>query len=165
MHGQLQSLPIDHSAPKYHLENFYSLLFKTELGECADWIIVGAGLSGIYASWILQKHYPNSSSHILFESSDRIGGRIYTSIFSNDTDAKLEFGEAFFIPQLHPLVNQTVHALNLETKPYIEDYLLSDGLYHLRGRSLRHWQLNTSSDVPYNMDPGELGLWPYDLYR
>lgn len=41
-----------------------------------DFIIVGAGISGLYTNYLLKKHNPKSNILIL-ESSDRIGGRIY----------------------------------------------------------------------------------------
>ena len=40
-----------------------------------DYAIVGGGISGIYSAWRLQAAYP-AKSIALFESSNRLGGRL-----------------------------------------------------------------------------------------
>ena len=47
-----------------------------------DYIIIGAGVSGLYTNYCLKKKNPNLKILIL-ESSDRIGGRIYKKNKSN----------------------------------------------------------------------------------
>ena len=52
---------------------------KEELKVC----IVGAGISGLYAAWILKLL---GVPYEILEASDRIGGRVYTHYFGDDKE-------------------------------------------------------------------------------
>jgi phytoene dehydrogenase-like protein len=60
-----------------------------------DVIVIGAGISGIAASSILSKA---DCHHIILESRDRIGGRIYTKKFDGVT---IDIGASFVHSPLH----------------------------------------------------------------
>ncbi|RYY59358.1 MAG: amine oxidase [Chitinophagaceae bacterium] len=67
--------------------------------------IIGAGLSGIYLASLLQRR---GISYQLFESSQRVGGRIYTV---NGFD----LGPTWYWPNEHRHMDQLVHTLNIAT--------------------------------------------------
>ena len=55
-----------------------------------DLVIVGAGISGLYCAYHLQKQYPKI---LIIEKDDRIGGRIFTQkIVANNKDVYIELG-------------------------------------------------------------------------
>lgn len=75
-----------------------------------DIIIVGGGLSGLYAAYRYDQKYPKAKI-LLLESLDRLGGRIYT--YEDATYGKIEAGAARFLTQ-HKHVIQLIHEFGLE---------------------------------------------------
>ena len=75
-----------------------------------DIIIVGGGLSGLYAAYRYHQKYPKAKI-LLLESLDRLGGRIYT--YEDATYGKIEAGAARFLTQ-HKHVIQLIHEFGLE---------------------------------------------------
>jgi Flavin containing amine oxidoreductase len=75
-----------------------------------DMIIVGGGLSGLYAAYRYHQKHPKSKI-LLLESLDRLGGRIYT--YEDTTYGKIEAGAARFLTQ-HKHVIQLIHEFGLE---------------------------------------------------
>jgi hypothetical protein len=75
-----------------------------------DIIIVGGGLSGLYAAYRYHQKHPKAKI-LLLESLDRLGGRIYT--YEDETYGKIEAGAARFLTQ-HKHVIQLIHELGLE---------------------------------------------------
>ena len=74
-----------------------------------DYIIVGGGISGVYMSYVLSK----INQHILLvESSNRLGGRIYTL---NDKDHNYELGAAR-IGEKHTKLLSLIEELGLGDK-------------------------------------------------
>ncbi|ELT90365.1 hypothetical protein CAPTEDRAFT_225311 [Capitella teleta] len=134
-----------------------------ELGECSDWAVVGAGLSGSYAAWNLQKLYGHSASIVLYEMTNRIGGRLLSLPVLNSS--VLEFGIDSFVPYLNPRVNDTLCDLGLRLEEKFLGVTLEDVLYHFRGVGLREEHLRDPSKLPYNVDPGEQGLTAYELCK
>ena len=63
--------------------------------DCDDIAIIGAGIAGTYAAWRLKDL---GKKVTVYEYSDRIGGRCYTSTFSDIPDVNLEFGAMRFVP-------------------------------------------------------------------
>lgn len=70
-------------------------------------VILGAGLSGIYAGYLLTKK--GDDDFIILEARDRIGGRIET--FNNSVD----LGPTWFWPEMQPALSKLVDTLDLET--------------------------------------------------
>jgi len=55
-----------------------------------DLVIVGAGISGLYCAYHLQKQFPKI---LIIEKDDRIGGRIFTQkIVANNKQVYIELG-------------------------------------------------------------------------
>ncbi len=76
-------------------------------------VVVGAGLSGLYASWLLQQ---SGQRVLLLEARDRIGGRVLSQ--GEDGAAhRLDLGPAWFWPGMNPRVQKILKALNLRSFP------------------------------------------------
>ena len=75
-------------------------------------IIVGAGLSGLYAAYLLHKRGVKS---ILVEANDRVGGRTQSINLPSHGDDREQFdmGPAWFWPTMNPLFNGLVQELKL----------------------------------------------------
>lgn len=73
-----------------------------------DTIIIGGGLSGIYAAFLLSR---KNESFVVLEARKRIGGRIlspeHQGFFS-------DLGPSWYWPEIHPKMARLVHTLGLE---------------------------------------------------
>ena len=105
-------------------------------------IIVGAGLSGLYAAYLLHKRGVKS---ILVEANDRIGGRIQSINLPSHGDDREQFdmGPAWFWPTMNPLFNGLVQELNLTAfQQYSQgDYLIEEAI-DLPARAYGSGQIN-----------------------
>jgi len=77
-------------------------------------IIIGAGLSGLYAAWLLENHY----DIVILEARDRVGGRAL-SIEGHD------LGSSWVWPHQHRILS-LIKELGLEV---FEQYTKGDGIY------------------------------------
>lgn len=94
-----------------------------------EYLIVGAGLSGLYMAHQLEKM---GKEYRVIEARDRIGGRILSSpILSSSTKLSpldsVDMGPSWFWPQMHPRITQLIDDLML---PIFPQY--SQGAYLLR---------------------------------
>lgn len=75
--------------------------------ETVDTLIVGGGLSGIYAAWLLSRR---NTSFVVLEARERIGGRIlcpeYQGFFS-------DLGPSWYWPAIHPKMTHLIETLGL----------------------------------------------------
>ena len=75
--------------------------------ETIDTLIVGGGLSGIYAAYILARR---DESFVVLEARERLGGRIsspeHQGFFS-------DLGPSWYWPAIHPKMAQLIHDLGL----------------------------------------------------
>mgnify|MGYP006075340279 CR=1 FL=1 len=76
-------------------------------------VVIGAGLSGLYASWLLQQ---SGQRVLLLEARDRIGGRVLSQ-GADGTAHRLDLGPAWFWPGMNPRVQKLLKALNLRSFP------------------------------------------------
>ena len=76
-------------------------------------VVVGAGLSGLYASYLLQQ-----SGHrvLLIEARDRIGGRVLSQA-STAEGHRLDLGPAWFWPGMNPRMSTLVKQMGLASFP------------------------------------------------
>ncbi|KAH9505680.1 hypothetical protein Btru_055487 [Bulinus truncatus] len=117
-----------------------------------DVAVVGAGPAGAYSAYRLRNE--NLTVEV-FEFSDRVGGRLYTSSLSNVPDVPLELGGMRFIPKVHTRLARVIKELGLPQRLFANGYDLStESRYFLRGKSYLPKEV-TSGDSPYNLDPGE----------
>ena len=84
------------------------------LTEKIDTIIIGGGLSGIYAAFLLAK---KKKSLALLEARSRVGGRIlsyeYQGFFA-------DLGPSWYWPMINPKVNALIRTLGLNGYPQFE---------------------------------------------
>ena len=90
----------------------------------APGIIIGAGLSGLYAAYLLHKRGVKT---IVVEAKNRIGGRIQSINLPSSGDDREQFdmGPAWFWPTMNPLFNDLVQELELTA---FEQYSQGDSL-------------------------------------
>ncbi|WP_313284209.1 flavin monoamine oxidase family protein [Delftia tsuruhatensis] len=76
--------------------------------------IVGAGLSGIYAAYLLEK--AGVSNYQVLEASERLGGRIRSEEYrsSRSSSERLDLGAAWFWPHMQPELDDLVRSLRLK---------------------------------------------------
>jgi monoamine oxidase len=85
--------------------------------ETVDIIIIGGGLSGMYAASLLA---PTQPSLVLLEARSRVGGRIlcpeYQGFFA-------DLGPSWYWPMMNPRINALIRVLNLKGYPQFESGL------------------------------------------
>jgi monoamine oxidase len=113
--------------------------------------IVGGGIAGLVAAYELERL---GHGIVLFEATERLGGRIHTHRF--DAAHHAELG-ATRIGAHHGCVRHYVDALGLATLPFTSDN--PAGLYHIGGRRCRMGRpadLWAGRSAPGVMDPDAL---------
>lgn len=87
--------------------------------------IIGAGLSGLYAAYLLEKQ---GIDYVLFEARERIGGRIHSvaadgqsAMDMKATSDRFDLGPSWFWPGYQPQLGQLVEELGLESFAQFED--------------------------------------------
>jgi len=135
-----------------------------------DFAIIGAGVSGTYCAWRLKKKFPEKNI-VLFEYSNRIGGRLLT-VKIEGVDVKAELGGMRYNPKQHKLFHKVVKELDLKTRPFPMgpkwDPSGDNNLAHFRGNFLRIGDLKNMSDyvpVIYKVNWSERNKSPDDLQR
>lgn len=128
--------------------------------------VVGGGVSGAYSAWRLQQI--KTEAHIgLFEYSNRIGGRLYTTTLPGLPHVKVELGGMRYIPSQHIMVKSLVDHLKLAKKEFPMGAPAPVGskcnLFYLRGRRLRFYELEDPAKLPYDLAWSERGLDPIKL--
>jgi len=85
--------------------------------ETVDTMIIGGGLSGIYAAYLLSQR---NKSFVVLEARERIGGRIlspeHQGFFS-------DLGPSWYWPAIHPKMAHLIQALDLKGYRQFEDGL------------------------------------------
>ncbi|ADP16983.1 amine oxidase [Achromobacter xylosoxidans A8] len=76
----------------------------------ADTVIIGAGLSGLYAAFLLERH---GADYLLLEGRDRPGGRILGA-------GSYDLGPTWFWPAIQPELDAIVRDLSLPVIPQYE---------------------------------------------
>ncbi len=75
--------------------------------ETCDTLIIGGGLSGIYAAYLLAQR---KESFILLEARERLGGRI---LCPEEQGFFSDLGPSWYWPEIHPEMAQLIHDLDL----------------------------------------------------
>lgn len=85
--------------------------------EEVDTIIIGGGLSGLYAAYLL---YQENKSFVLLEARGRVGGRIlsteYQGFFS-------DLGPSWYWPSINPKIVRLMQTMGLKGYPQFEEGL------------------------------------------
>ena len=136
--------------------------------ERVDVAIIGGGMSGAYTAWRLQQTQPELKV-VLFESSDRIGGRLLSAPLPGMPHVNAELGGMRFIPKTQDFVRELIKQLGLKTRPFPlgpkDDPAGSNNLVYLRRRLMRAAQLKDPGRLPYLLNPTEQGMTPDELQR
>jgi len=82
--------------------------------EKVDTIIVGGGLSGIYAAFLLAA---KKKSFVLLEARSRVGGRILSP---EHQGSFADLGPSWYWPMINPKVNALIQTLGLKGYPQFE---------------------------------------------
>lgn len=96
----------------------------------ADVVIVGAGMAGLYAAWRLASA-GTGGRILLFEASDRLGGRVHSVRPPSGEAPAVELG-AQTICGNHRLSLRLLKDMRIAVQPVEQE---ADGLIHLRGRT------------------------------
>lgn len=126
-----------------------------------DTAIIGGGVSGVYCGWRFENEDP-VPTYGIFESSDRIGGRLLTRTLPGMPNVPGELGGMRYIPSTQPLISAVIDELGLPSHVFNmgnPDPTIgpNDNLLYLRGRHLRWKDLADPSKVPYEMSWSEQG--------
>ncbi|HEY1066167.1 MAG TPA: FAD-dependent oxidoreductase, partial [Pirellulales bacterium] len=143
-----------------------------------DVAIIGGGISGVYAAWrvaevglksphlqtLAQERQDGRLRIAVFETSDRIGGRLFSSSFSGDPGPPIELGGMRFLTshvRVHGLVNTK---LGLPTRKLAVNDPNGKNLSYLRGRHFTAADWGRLSFVPpYLLDRSERARSPGNL--
>jgi monoamine oxidase len=130
-----------------------------------DIAVVGAGVAGTYCCWRLKTGQSAEGrprrEPILFEMSDRIGGRLFSVNVPDIPSIKGELGGMRFLETQRMVCSIAKH-LNLGVSDFPMGGLLN--ISTLRGVRLRAACFTEYPElVPYRLLPGERGLAPGDL--
>lgn len=142
-----------------------------------DYAIVGGGIAGAYCAWRLKGNSKTKNKKIvLFEYSDRIGGRLLTVRLPHD-NLKVELGGMRYIPHKdeHPIFASLVHKLGLQSEPFPMGYTGQkvgnnkpdpegkNNYAYFRGQHLRISDFKDPSKVPFFLHRSEKGKIPHEL--
>jgi monoamine oxidase len=131
-----------------------------------DIAVVGAGVSGAYSAWRLKQKYPDKRI-TLFEYSNRVGGRLYSTQLPGMPHVNAELGGMRYIPDSQAFVRELIENLGLPTRDFPmgapDDPGGMNNLMYLRRRLMRARDLTNPAMVPYLMNPSEQGMNPDQL--
>ena len=85
--------------------------------ETVDTLIIGGGLSGIYAAWLLSRR---KRSFVVLEARERVGGRILSP---EHLGYYSDLGPSWYWPAIHPNMVRLVQTLGLTGYRQFEDGL------------------------------------------
>lgn len=124
----------------------------TAANAVLDYAIVGAGVSGIYSAWRLINDPASSGARpsvALFESSERLGGRLLSVTPPGIPQARVELGGMRYIDPAHRRVAALVAHLGLKTELLPADE--PQNICYVRGRMLRRFELTDVAKLPYQL--------------
>ncbi|MEA5529079.1 FAD-dependent oxidoreductase [Dolichospermum sp. UHCC 0684] len=124
-----------------------------------DVAIIGGGISGIYSAWRLANE-KNDLKISLFESSERLGGRLYSVAIPGIPERISELG-AMRYRSNQLIINNLIEKMNLTSVKF--ESSSGENLLYLRGKHFKHQDFYSSSEIPYNLHQDELGKNPTEL--
>ncbi|NGN98982.1 NAD(P)-binding protein [Grimontia sp. S25] len=79
------------------------------MNKYAQTVIVGGGLSGLYAAYLLEQQ---GQDYLLLEARERFGGRIVSASQDNQA-ARVDLGPSWFWPNINPRFSALAEALSI----------------------------------------------------
>lgn len=134
-------------------------------GQPIDYAIIGGGVSGAYSAWRLKQEMPEARV-VLFEYSNRIGGKLFSRTLPGMPNVVAELGGMRYIPNAQPLVTQLIETLRLPSKRFpmgSPETGAENNFCYFRQTHLLNKQMNDSEIVPYNVDWVEQNKSPNEL--
>jgi len=110
-------------------------------------IIIGAGLSGLYAAWKLRNRYEVT----LLEARTRIGGRILSPSIGKESNSNIDLGPAWCWPQLQPRLNNLIQTLNIKT---FSQFTQGDMLHETSANNIQRYAGQSSHSQSYRIVGG-----------
>jgi len=133
-----------------------------------DIAVVGAGVSGAYSAWRLKQKHPGKRI-ALFEYSNRVGGRLYSTPLPGMPNVNAELGGMRYIPDSQDFVRELIDNLGLPNREFPmggkDDPGGMNNLMFLRRRLMRAKDLTNPAMVPYLLNPTEQGMNPDQLQK
>jgi monoamine oxidase len=126
---------------------------RARAAECADVVVIGAGLAGLNAAWILDEA---GLDVVVLEGSARVGGRVWTAHEAVD---RPDLGAS----QIGPSYARVLDAVDrLGLKLVEEDRAIMPFTYHIGGQLIRakDWAdhpLNTTVGAERKLAPVQIG--------
>lgn len=112
-----------------------------------DVAVVGAGISGIYSAWRLATSSSAPRVHV-FDSSDRVGGRLLSLVPPGVPTARVEIGGMRYTSS-HVQVAGVVKYLGLATENFVVGQ--PNNIAYVRGKRLRTRDLTDAKKIPYDI--------------
>lgn len=115
-------------------------------------IVIGAGLSGLYLAWKLQK---KSQKFILLEGRNSTGGRILSSILGKKKSDCVDMGPAWVWPDLQPRLTRLITELDVKL---FKQYTTGDMLYERDTENIESYSGQSSHNNSYRIAGGAQAL-------
>ncbi|XP_064599057.1 achacin-like [Liolophura sinensis] len=128
-----------------------SILFgnRESTEECLDVAIVGGGIGGTYTGWRLKDQ---GLKIAIFESTDRIGGRMHSVFLPSIPNVPAELGAMRYVEGVHTTLEGLLPKLGLQSKEFALDR--HSKLFYTRGRRMGVMEF-LSDNSPFLLAPTE----------
>jgi monoamine oxidase len=123
-----------------------------------DVIVVGGGVSGVYAAWRLARFAGKRC--LLLESSDRIGGRLHSIVHPETPHIQAEAGGMRF-KESHRSVFRLAQHLGLDITAFPGGG--PENLCYSRGQHFTRGDLRNTDVIPYRLTDRERGYTPDEI--
>ncbi len=115
-------------------------------------IIVGAGLSGLYAAWQLQQKNQNV---LVLEARSRTGGRILSPSISDSPESFVDMGPAWIWPDFQPRLKNLLLTLNVGL---FKQHTDGDRLYEQDIKTQQRFSAQSSHEQSFRICGGAQAL-------
>jgi len=111
-------------------------------------IIIGAGLSGLYTAWKLQRRKTDT---IVLEARNRVGGRIYSPQVTGKNTHCIDIGPAWIWPEFQPRMQQLLSSLNIRL---FRQNTNGEILYEVDAKTIERHNDPSSHEMSYRVSGG-----------
>ena len=114
-----------------------------------DNLIIGGGLSGIYAAFLLAER---GEEFVLLEARSRLGGRILSPLWQG---MACDLGPSWYWPEIQPLMVRLIEHFEL---PVFRQYEEGNGRYQLNGNLIRNLSGYVMEPLSFRLEGGMIRL-------